>query len=298
MNKQTYSSLLVQECRDNSLKTIDFSRLVRRNQNTHKGDFGCIGIVGGNNMMFGALLLAGRAAMLSGCGKVCLGYVGSNHPVVDYIMPELMLGGAESVLANIHDYDVLVVGPGLGISTETIALVSNIIELQPKCVVVFDADALNIIAADNILGKKFWLLPSKIITPHPKEAARLLNIDVADVQINRLNAIKQLQNKYNSIVVLKGFGSLITDGISIYINRNGGSAMSNAGQGDTLCGIIAAFVAQGMDVFSAARFAVYIHATSSDDLVKTYAGYNGLTASLTEGNIRNILNRIIYSNTV
>ncbi|MFN8770991.1 MAG: NAD(P)H-hydrate dehydratase [Neisseriaceae bacterium] len=282
---------------ENTLDSININPLIRNNQDTSKATFGLVGVIGGSDGMFGSLFLVGRAAMLTGSGKVVIGFNSDQYPIIDYHMPELIVSPADKILKNTVNYDVIVIGPGLGTEEKSIKLLSELIQLKPKCKLIFDADALNLIAVNREIAKEFYTLEDKVITPHQMEASRLLNIPVNTIcGENRINIALELQKKYNSIVLLKGLGSVIVDiNGTAYVNKTGSSALSNAGQGDSLCGIIASFVAQGMDLFSAVRFAVYIHGRASDDLVKAYGGYNGLIATDTTTNVRKVLNKILYS---
>jgi NAD(P)H-hydrate repair Nnr-like enzyme with NAD(P)H-hydrate dehydratase domain len=268
----------------NSVDKINYQELVRKNQDTNKGDFGSIAIIGGGTGMYGSLLLAGRAAMFMCAGKVTLGFNGADSPVIDPLMPELMIS-----------YSALIIGPGLGLDAMALKVLIKIIKLQPKCALIFDADALNLLAIHRDLHAKFNLLSNVVITPHPKEASRLLDISVEVIQENRISAISLLQKRFNAGVLLKGHGSLICDKETLFINANGNCSLSNAGQGDALSGMIAAFVAQGLNLLSALQFAVYIQGCAADDLVSSYGGYNGILATDIIVNARKLLNKILYS---
>lgn len=281
---------------ENTIESIDVNTLIRHEHNTSKADFGVVGVIGGQDGMMGSLFLVGRAAMLTGSGKVILGFKSNNYPPVDYVMPELMIGNVDKILDNLDKYDVLVVGPGLGMGKKSIEIVTDLIDIKPKCKIIFDADALNIISANKKLAKTFSTLQDKIITPHQAEAARLLKTSIDSVNNNRINSALELQKKYNGIVLLKGHGSVIAyNNSKVYVNKTGSSALSNAGQGDSLSGVIASFIAQGLDLLNALRLAVYLQGAASDDLVKTYGGYNGIIATDTAISIRKILNKILYS---
>jgi hydroxyethylthiazole kinase-like uncharacterized protein yjeF len=282
----------------NELSTIDLSVLRRdMRHDTSKGDFGNVGIVGGACGMIGAPIITARAALLAGAGKVVVGFIAESYPLVDYNHPELMLSSYQHILAKIEQFDVLVIGVGFGIDSLSLQILTQFIDvlLHSNCVLIFDADALNLVAKNDALRDKFSNLKHKIITPHPLEAARLLQLSKPQVQKERYECVFELYRRYNSISLLKGHLSLITAGDVIYENQTGSSALSNAGQGDLLCGLIGAFIAQGMDMLNALRFAVYIHGLSSDELVKKYTGYNGITASDTMYQVPATLNRILYT---
>jgi hypothetical protein len=153
--------------------------LARRSRNVHKGTFGTLGIVGGAEGMIGAPLLAGRAALHAGAGKVLIGFAADPHPAIDWGQPELMLRGASEVLESTPD--ALVCGPGLGTQLASKTLVAGAIASPAP--LVLDADALNIIAADSTMFDAVAARRAPTLaTPHPAEAARLLGATAADVQ--------------------------------------------------------------------------------------------------------------------
>ena len=197
-----------------------------------------VAIIGGNKGMHGALYLAGRAALMCGSGKVILASLDDDFKP-EYSIPELIIRSAKEVLNELSAYDVIIIGPGFGVDNKALKFLTKFIDKQPQSKIVFDADALNLIAQNSELHYLFSGIRNKIITPHPGEAARLLGISVNQVMANRFLCINELSNKYASTTLLKGCGSLIMVNDITYINQTGNSALSNAGQGDTLCGIIA-----------------------------------------------------------
>ena len=276
----------------NELSTIDYSVLERKNHNTNKGTFGTVVIIGGNVGMHGALYLAGRSAMLCGSGKVILCPLDKGF-MSDMVMPELMQAKPKDILKNLDKYSVVVVGPGFGTDQVAINLLTKLLKHKPPAKFIFDADALNLIAKTPELETLFHSLPHKIITPHPGEASRLLKTTVADINRNRFKALNTMQSNFNAITLIKGAGSLIEDNQNVYLNQTGNMALSNAGQGDTLCGIIAAFVAQGMDLSGALRLAVYLHGKAAESLASSI-GYNGILATEIAFTVRILLNELLY----
>jgi len=280
-----------------SLDNIDYSSLIRNNFDTNKGIFGSVAIIGGNTSMVGALCLAGHSALRCGAGKVILASLESKFQY-DVLMPELMVDTYTNILKNLDKYSVVVVGPGLGLDDTAHYIIKKIIQSQAICNFIFDADALNIIASNPQWHADFAKLPNKIITPHPLEAARLLNTSIAEIQDNRILAIKALYDKYNAFSLLKGYGSLVYSGELLYINPTGNPGMSNAGQGDTLNGIIAALIAQKMELTEALCFAVYLHGLAGDTLAQAlYPGYIGILGSDISIQARLLLNQILTKNT-
>ena len=234
--------------------------LPRRKTTAHKGDFGHVLIIGGGSGMPGAACLAGEAALRSGAG---LASVATHPDHLDFFAsrPELMCRGIDEpdqLKPLMENADVIALGPGLGQSDWARHLWEAAIAFEGPLVI--DADGLN------------WLaqLPAKrdewILTPHPGEAARLLGIDTKAVQTDRQTAVRSLQEKYGGVAVLKGAGTLISDGNGPpALCRFGNPGMAAAGMGDVLTGLTAGLLAQTGDVLRSARVGVLIHALAGDD---------------------------------
>lgn len=261
-----------------------------RRHNTHKGDYGSIGIVGGDHGMVGAALLAGQAALKLGTGRVYIGLIAKDAPLVDPTQPELMIRSADEVLKLTH-LSCLAVGPGLGQMPDAAFYLG--IALESALPLVLDADALNLVAADaRIADALKSRKASSLLTPHPAEAARLLGISTREVQQDRVSAARTLATRLNSLVVLKGAGSICAapDG-TWHVNTSGNPGMASAGMGDVLSGMIAALIAQGADETNALLASVYLHGAAADDLVGRGVGPVGLTATETIEAARSLLNR-------
>jgi hydroxyethylthiazole kinase-like uncharacterized protein yjeF len=250
--------------------------LARRVRKTHKGTFGRACVIGGAEGLVGAALLAGRAALRLGAGRVVVGLAARNPPLVDWGSPELMLRDAGSVG---DDYDAWTVGPGLGGGERAFAIVDKAARhLQP---VVLDADALNAVAANPALRDAIAARGAPTLaTPHPAEAARLLGCDTSTVQADRVAAATRIASQLRAHVVLKGNGSIVArpDG-SFDVNASGNPALATAGSGDVLAGILGALLAQGIDAAQAMRIGVCLHGAAADALVAEGVGPLGLTAS-------------------
>jgi hydroxyethylthiazole kinase-like uncharacterized protein yjeF len=267
----------------------------RRPRDSHKGQFGTVAVIGGASGMVGAPLLAARAALKLGAGCVHVGLLATNAPAVDLLQPELMLHPAADAL-RLPDVDVLAVGCGLGASNEACRLLYE--ALKFKSPVVLDADALNLLAChaelqDDLLARKY----PTILTPHPGEAARLLDCKIGDIQGDRVGAARRLAQKFACGVVLKGADSLcMTSAGKLYVNRTGNSGMSSPGMGDVLTGMIAAFIAQGMSADESLLAAVHLHGAAGDELAK-----QGITIGMTATDVtewaRWLLNQHISSRT-
>jgi len=227
-----------------------------RARNSHKGQFGHVGIVGGAAGMVGACLIAGRAALQQGAGSVTLGVL-DERIVVDYFEPRLMFAVPENLL-NAH-LDVLAIGPGLGQGTRAHALLQA--ALAASCPLVLDADALNLLAGDPDLARQATRRSAPtLLTPHPGEAARLLGMHNTDIQASRIEAAQRLGTQYHAHVALKGAGTVIAHPDGRYaLNTSGGPWLAQAGSGDRLTGMIAALLGQGLAAGDALEAAVWLH---------------------------------------
>lgn len=231
-------------------------RLPPRRRNSHKGQFGHVGILGGAPGMVGAALLAGRAALAYGAGVVTLGVLDA-RVAVDYGEPRLMFAPPERLVAA--PLDVLALGPGLGQAAQARALLGA--ALASACPLVLDADALNLLAGDPALSETAARRSAPVLlTPHPGEAARLLACGTGDVQADRIAAAGALARRFHAHVALKGAGTVVAHPQGRYaINTTGGPHLAQAGSGDRLTGIVVALLAQGMAPGDALEAAVWLH---------------------------------------
>ena len=261
-----------------------------RPQDSHKGLFGTVTVIGGGDSMIGAAILAGRAALKMGAGCVHVGLLADKMPLVDMRMPELMLRPASEALKNSKP-DVVVLGCGLGQSLAAQKIVYDALLLDVP--LVLDADALNIIAErPDLRGMLHTRKAATVVTPHPGEAARLLACSTEDVQKDRAASATHLVKRLSASVVLKGAGSLIaTREGKLYLNQTGNPGMSTAGMGDVLSGMIGAFIAQGLSVDEALLLAVHLHGAAGDELAKQNATIGMSATEVTEW-ARWLLNQI------
>ena len=253
--------------------TDEFPRVLRpRVKNSHKGDYGSVAVIGGTDGMIGASILAARAALISGAGRVTLECRAEHAPHVDMVYPEIMFATKP---VNLEDFDALVLGCGLGTSAEAKARVIEALNCQKP--LILDADALNIIAADIKLQDMVLARRAPtVLTPHPGEAARLLRRDTAGVTADRVAACRELAVQTGAIVVLKGAGTVISMRSSrTWINPTGSPMLATGGSGDVLAGMIGAMFAQGYDMVESVLAAVYFHGLSTE----------GLEAGFTAGEI-------------
>lgn len=228
-----------------------------RAANSNKGDFGAVAVVGGASGMVGAALLAARAALRLGAGKVYVCCLGAPQLGVDPLQPELMF----RVWPHLPDADVLVAGCGLGGDATAREALERAIAHEGG--LVLDADALNLLAGDTRLAAQLRAhtaaqAAATVLTPHPAEAARLLQSDTSAVQADRVQAALTLARSFGTIVVLKGAGSIIAAPPHAaaaqgryWINTTGSAALASAGTGDVLAGMIGALLAQAPHAASA-----------------------------------------------
>ena len=258
----------------NEIPTLPAPRL----RNSHKGSHGSIGVLGGDTAMAGAALLAARAALLIGVGRVYAGLLAEDAPAVDPVQPELMLRDSDSLL-DLNHLTALVAGPGLGRSAHAEAALRR--ALHYPAPLILDADALVLLAESAELRLTLAAREHPtLLTPHPGEAAALLAGSVADVQADRVTNAFDIAVKYRATVLLKGAGTVIAmpDG-QWFINASGNPGLAAAGMGDTLAGMIGGLAAQGMELDQATLLGAYLHGAAADALVAENIGPLGLTAS-------------------
>ena len=270
--------------------SIGIGRLIRRadcqalfttrKHDSHKGSFGTLAVLGGGHGMTGAALLASRAALHLGAGKVFVGLAEANPGLTcDLMQPELMLRPAASLLGKKDaGIGVWVVGCGLGTDQGAADWLAATLHAAREVPTVVDADALLLMAANpkRIPARKApWVL-----TPHPREAAQLLGCDTAAIQADRVAQARRLAAKFSAWIVLKGAGTVVSSPDGRWsVNDSGNAWLATAGTGDVLAGMIGALLAQGLDMDDAVRSGVWLHGAAAQDLAARGIGPIGLTAS-------------------
>nr|WP_136850874.1 NAD(P)H-hydrate dehydratase [Ferrimonas sediminicola]TKB51375.1 NAD(P)H-hydrate dehydratase [Ferrimonas sediminicola] len=255
-----------------------------RKPDSHKGDHGRIAVIGGNHGMPGAVRLASEAALRSGAGLVSIISRYENLPLIQAGRPELMLWGSD--IADMEVYQrvswgqVVLCGPGLGSGDWAYHMWR--VALNSERPLVMDADALNLLAK-NPQKRDNWVL-----TPHPGEAARLLGVETVEVQRDRFKAVRELQDRYGGVVLLKGAGTLIYDGDSMLVAPVGNPGLATGGSGDVLSGIIASLLAQGLPLLDAAACGVCLHGEAAD--MAAEGGQRGMLASDLMPYVRQLVN--------
>jgi len=256
------------------VKDTELPPLPRREPSAHKGDFGKVLVVAGSRNMPGAASLATEAALRSGAGLAvlavpasALGLVAARFVCSTFVsLPETSAGtlattAAQPVLEAAKDATVVAMGPGLSQHPETVEAVRTLVR-QLRCPLVLDADALNAFAgrAGDLAGRAEPL----VLTPHPGEMARLTGLPTGEVQADREQAAVSFARERRCILVLKGHGTVVTDGERAYVNTTGNPGMATGGSGDVLTGMIAGLVAQGIAAYEAAKTAVFMHGLAGD----------------------------------
>lgn len=261
--------------------------LPKRQRTANKGDFGHVLVMGGDLGMGGAAILAALFSARVGAGKVSL----ASHK--EHIAPALALEPClmpkavkqkQDLVPLLKQANTLVLGPGLGRSTWSKMLFTEAMkQAHPK---VIDADALALLKQSAVKYENH-----NILTPHPGEAANMLDLTVAEIQEDRRAAILALHARFSGVIILKGAGTLIYDGTTLYMCQNGNPGMASGGMGDALSGILGGLLAQGFDPSRAAQLGVLIHALAAD-LSTQETGEYGLLATDLINPLRKLLNGI------
>ena len=259
-------------------RLLDMRRMARwlppRARDAHKGTFGHVLAIGGDSGMGGAIRLCAEGALRIGAGLVSVATRADNVAALNSARPELMAQGVRDAL-NLHPLlnraQVIALGPGLGQRDWSRMLWNS--ALAASRATVIDADGLNLLAQNVV-----HLPPHTVLTPHPGEAARLLDCDSAAIARDRFAAAREIAQEYGSVTVLKGAGTLIAHPQGdVAVCAWGNPGMASAGMGDVLTGIIAGLLAQGLNTWRAARLGVALHAQAGDAAAKD--GEAGLLAS-------------------
>jgi NAD(P)H-hydrate epimerase len=252
-----------------------------RKPDSHKGIYGHVISFAGSKGKSGAAYMCGKSALRAGAGLSTVVSPSAVQPIVASYGPEIMTMSSQGqldffsgealdeALVLSKDKSVVALGPGIGTSEQTWAFVKDLVG-QIEIPMVIDADGLNLIAMDRsvLLKRKPG---STVLTPHPGEMAKLLNLDTKKIQSDRLAAASKLATETRSVVVLKGYRTVIADTEGhMWINPTGGAALASGGTGDILTGAISAFIAQNVPVLQAAIAAVYIHGFTANLFEKEF----------------------------
>lgn len=266
----------------------DLPHLPRRDAAGHKGTYGKVLVVAGSRGMSGAAVLCGRAALRSGAGLVQVACPHDVQNVVAAAYPAYTTfgirqhtdgtfgdGTAEEVVELAEAADVVVIGPGLGRAPGTVTFVRQVLADLTRATVLLDADGL--FAVSPFRPEMTSDSATLIMTPHPGEFARLTGRDAPTTDLERELAAVRFARTFGGIMLLKGAGTVVTDGVNVYRNTTGNPGMGTGGSGDVLSGVIAALVGQGLGALDAAVLGAWVHGRAGD-LGAAVLGQTALTA--------------------
>ena len=262
------------------MKIIDLhiiqSIFKKRNPDAHKGMHGHVLLIAGSQSKMGAAVIAAKSALRAGVGLVTVNIPKKERLAIFTSIPEAMIEFREE---NNHweKYNAFAIGPGLGTDKKAERKVGSLIE-KVKVPVVFDADALNILAQNQQLRSK--IPKESILTPHVKEFDRLFG-NHTNTEEQRHTAIQKAA-ELHCIIILKGSPTFITNGFESYENTTGNAGLAKGGSGDALTGIITAFLAQGYEPINAAVFGVFLHGLAADITLETQSAESMLITDVIE----------------
>jgi NAD(P)H-hydrate epimerase len=260
--------------------------LAPRPRDFHKGRAGRVLVIGGELGFSGAPLMAACAALRVGAGLVTIATRPEHASLLNVMHPEVMCNGvaaSEALEGLLQKARVLIVGPGLGQTVWSRSMLNT--ALAAGLPTILDADGLNLLAQSQTVVKR---RDNWILTPHPMEAARLLNKTVQEIQQDRVAAVTVLQQMYGGVVVLKGAGTLVAEAEHISMCEKGNPGMGTAGMGDILSGVLGGFLAQGFPSYAAAALGVYIHSVAGDHAA--FDGERGMVATDLLPHLRRLAN--------
>ncbi len=256
------------------VKIIEQPSYPPRDKNSHKGTYGTAVLICGSYGMAGAAVLAGKAALRSGVGiaKIILpdkiyDIAARQIPEAVFVPLKTSLDGTLSredipkICEHIKNVDVVLFGCGSGASDDNAEILKMLIN-KVQCPFIIDADGINLLSR-NIDIIKQTAVPI-ILTPHPGEMSRLMGKSIAEIESNRINTARYFTDKYGVITVLKGAETVVTTQGGTYLNTIGNAGMATGGSGDTLSGILAAFLARESDIDFAVTSAVWVHSAAGD----------------------------------
>ena len=297
----------------------DLRRLPARQAYSHKGSYGKVLIIAGSRGMAGAAVLSARAAYRSGTGLVKILSAECNRNIIQTAVPEATFSAYDEegtpkekedrLCGELSRASAVVIGPGIGLSKVSEELVDLVLK-KAQIPVILDADAITVLSkrldesgadqieaeTDNRFHRLERMLPNQVIlTPHLMELSRLLNIPIADIKNKLIDTVRRVSYNSKLIYVAKDARTVAVNRKNCYINVSGNSGMATGGSGDVLTGIIAAFIAQGMEPYSAACMAVYVHGLAGDAAAKSLGAYSMMAGDLAESIEKVLINLDIRS---
>ncbi len=261
----------------------DLTKLPKRLHNSNKGTYGHVAVIAGSKNIAGAAFFAAKAAYVSGAGLVKVYTHEANRSVIQTILPEAIVDtydeytNAIKCVENALEWaNVIVIGPGMGTNPTSKRMLNDLLADSTVPIIV-DADGLNVLAEEMDLLKESN--SQIVLTPHMKEMSRLVKKDIEEIVDNRFEITSSLCEEYKVNCILKDARSIVPDTRGkAYINISGNNGMSTGGSGDVLTGVIAAFIAGGLEVEEATRLGAYVHGLAGD-IAKTRKGEYGLLAT-------------------
>jgi hydroxyethylthiazole kinase-like uncharacterized protein yjeF len=247
----------------------------KRPCDSHKGTHGHALLIAGSTDKMGAAIISSKACLRSGVGLLTVAFSAENKNVLFNSIPEAMYENT-CVMNDLSPYNAIGIGPGIGVDEMSLQYIYELYE--NKLHVVFDADALNLIAKYKNDWKHFNF--PFVLTPHPKEFDRLFGEHNSESE-RRITAIEKAK-ELNCVIVLKGHKSFITDGIHIFENTTGNSGLAKGGSGDALTGMITSFLAQGYTTLEASKLGVYLHGLAADITLQTQSEESMLITDVIE----------------
>lgn len=232
---------------------------------SHKGTYGRVLVIAGSRGMSGAAILTGSAALRSGAGLVTVACPEAVQDIVamgNACYTTFGFSELASLIELAAKCDVLAIGPGLGLATETATMVRTILDAFPAKPIVLDADGLmNLLPLPESIRTRATPI---VMTPHPGEFARLTGRNASEVAANRAAIAVEFASQHRVVLLLKGHHTIVTDGTQVYTNNTGNPGMATGGTGDILTGLIAAFIGQGFSPFDAAVLGAHVHGRAGD----------------------------------
>jgi NAD(P)H-hydrate epimerase len=251
--------------------------LPERPSRSHKGTFGRVLVVAGSDTMSGACYLAAKAAYAAGAGLVRVISTENNRDVLLTALPEILFSSRDELAEGLQWADAVVIGPGLGLTGEAQEMVQYVLDNSPVPTVI-DGDGIRLCGQlTDTLTDNF------ILTPHVKEMSYLTGMSVEELRRDILGTTKETAEQFGCILVQKDARTVVSDGISCYLNVSGNNGMATGGSGDVLAGMIGGFLGQGMEPAAAATLAVYLHGLSGDNMAEKKGYYSLMASDLIEG---------------
>ena len=247
----------------------------KRPCDSHKGTHGHALLIAGSTNKMGAAIIASKACLRSGVGLLTVAFYPENKNVLFNSIPEAMYANF-CVMNDLSPYNAIGIGPGIGVDEISLQYIYELYE--NKLPVVFDADALNLIAKFKIDWKNFNF--PFVLTPHPIEFDRLFGEH--HLELERRNTAIKKAKELNCVIVLKGHKTFITDGIQTFENTTGNSGLAKGGSGDALTGMITSFLAQGYTTLEATKLGVYLHGLAADITLQTQSEESMLITDVIE----------------